>query len=355
MNNFYKDISIQGMAVAVSSHWQSLEECVEKYGAEDGFKLDKFKKSTGVTGRWIAGEYQTASDFCYAAAAELIEKYNIDKSEIGILIFVTQTPDYFFPATACLLQHRLGLSESCMAFDINQGCAGFVYGLNAVAALLQSSNCQKALLLCGDTSAKDKTRGRDDIRTSHSSLFLFGDAGTATLLEKRKDAAPLAFSSCTDGSGYQAIINPRESWRHPWSKRPAAMDDVAVFNFAISKVPDMIKTYMQEQGTSAEEYDRLVLHQANLYIMKQVAKRSGFPFDKVSVSLDTFANTSSASIPSAIIKEFGEAHEDNAIKFLACGFGVGLSWAITDFTLTADQTLPLIHTDEYFNDGLPEE
>lgn len=355
MNNFYKDISIQGMAVAVSSHWQSLEECVEKYGAEDGFKLDKFKKSTGVTGRWIAGEYQTASDFCYAAAAELIKEYNIDKNEIGILIFVTQSPDYFLPATACVLQHRLGLSESCMAFDINQGCAGFVYGLNAAAALLQNSDCKKAMLLCGDTSAKDKSRGRNDERTSHSSLFLFGDAGTATLLEKREDADPLAFSSYTDGSGFQAIIAAGESWRHPWLKQPSAMDDVAVFNFAISKVPDMIKTYMEEQGKSEEEYDRLVLHQANLYIMKQIAKRSGFPLVKVPVSLDTFGNTSSASIPSAIIKEFGEVCEDKAIRFLACGFGVGLSWAITAFTMTANQILPLIHTDEYFKDGLPEE
>lgn len=133
------------------------------------------------------------------------------------------------------------------------------------------------------------------------------------------------------------------------------MDDIAVFNFAVSEVPDMLNAYMRQQGTTPEDYDKLVLHQANKLIMKQIAKKTGFPMEKVAISLDTFANTSSASIPITLVKEYGEELSDEKKRFLCCGFGVGLSWGAVEINIAPKNILPLIHTDEWFDDGYPEE
>lgn len=352
--NKYSQVQIVGVASAVSSYWQSLEEAVVYCDVEEEFNIEKFKKNTGVRGRYLAGDYQTTSDFCYAAAEEVIRHFEVDRKEVGVLVFVSQMPDYAQPATACVLHKRLGLAQNCMAFDINQGCSGFVYGLNAVAALLQSSNCRYALMLCGDTSAKNKFRGRRDNRDSHSILLLFGDGGTATLLEK-KESGSLLFASCTDGEGFDAIMMSGHSWRHPWSCRPQFLDDVRVFNFSISKAPEMLNAYMELVRRTPQDYDKLVLHQANIFIMKTVAKRAGFPLDKMLSSIETFANTSSASIPNTLVKEYGEDESTDTLKFLCCGFGVGLSWAAVELNLSPSQILPLVHTDEWFDDGLPEE
>lgn len=352
--NTYENIQTIGISAAASSHWQSLEEAMELNGVDENFNLKKFEKSTGVTGRYIAGDYQTTSDFCYAAANALLEQNRINRGEVGILVFVSQMPDYTNPATACVLHKRLGLSLRCVALDINLGCSGFVYGLNTAAALLQSSNSKYALMLCGDTSAKDKSRGRFENRNSHSALYLFGDGGTAALLEKREGNA-LVFTSCTDGEGYDAIIMPEHSWRHPWSNRPRFIDDMEVFNFSISKAPEMLKAYMELTGTTPEDYDKLVLHQANRLIMQTVTKRAGFSPDKMLSSIEVFANTSSASIPNTLVKKYGEDESEKPLRFLCCGFGVGLSWAAVELNLSPSQILPLIHTDEWFDDGLPEE
>ncbi len=354
ITNTYAQIHITGISAAASSHWQSLEEAMESNGEEEGFNLKKFKKSTGVTGRYVANPYQTTSDFCYAAANALLEQNRINRDEVGILVFVSQMPDYTNPATACVLHKRLGLSMGCAALDISLGCSGFVYGLNTAAALLQSSNSKYALMLCGDTSAKDKSRGRAENRDSHSTLYLFGDGGTATLLEK-KEGSSLAFTSCTDGEGYDAIIMPEHSWRHPWSNQPRFIDDMRVFNFSISKAPEMLKAYMEFVNSQPGDYDKLVLHQANRLIMQTVAKRAGFQLAQLLSSIEVFANTSSASIPNTLVNEYGEKAGTEKLRFLCCGFGVGFSWAAVELNLAPNQILPLVHTDEWFDDGLPEE
>jgi 3-oxoacyl-[acyl-carrier-protein] synthase III len=352
--NRYSQVKIAGIAAAVSSHWQSVEEAAECCGVEEDFNIEKFKKNTGVRGRYLAGNYQTTSDFCYAAGEALLQHFGIDRKQVGVLVFVSQMPDYENPATACVLHKRLKLAQNCIAFDINQGCAGFVYGLNATAALLQSGNFRYALMLCGDTSAKDKSRGREENKGSHSTLLLFGDGGTATLLEK-SNSSPLLFTSCTDGENFDAIMISDHSWRHPWSCRPRFIDDVRVFNFSINKAPEMLKDYMELMNSTPQDYDKLVLHQANMLIMKTVAKRAGFSLDKMLSSIEIFANTSSASIPNTIVNGYGEDCSLDILRFLCCGFGVGLSWAAVELRLSPSQILPLIHTDEWFDDGLPEE
>lgn len=364
INSNYQGIKLCGIATAVPTTWQSLEELVA-HEQPQNFNLKKFEKTTGVRGRFFANPGQTTADFCFAAAKKLLRYYKTSMNDIGAIVFVSQCSDYTTPATACVLQYRLWQAEfasngsnkgtaemghDCLAFDVNLGCSGYVYGLNIVAGLLSNSDIRKALLLCGDTYAKAYSH-KEDNRTSHSSRYLFGDAGTATLLEKTQSGEGLSFVSCTDGSGYASIIEPYNHWRHPDKERQSIMDDITVFNFSTSEAPAMLKAYMEQQGTSPADYDALLLHQANLFIMKQIAKRTGFPSEKLGISIDTFGNTSSASIPATLVKTYGEDNGKDVKKFLACGYGVGLSWAACELQLAPAQILPLIKTDECFDDG----
>lgn len=349
-----KNIKIAGIAGAVSNKWTSLESL----DTEDEKVIKKFIKKTGVEGRYEAGWKQTTSDFCFVAARELLKAKNVDPSEIGAVVFVTQTSDYYLPATACVLQERLGISRDCLAFDVNLGCSGYSSGLNIIASIMDSSNINKALLLAGDTSGREKSKYGDKHKVTHAAGMLFGDAGTATLLEKDDNAKPITMVSKTDGAGFKAIISPFGGWRNPVAPGKAfgsRMDDIAVFNFTISEVPELLNETMNINGFSTVDYDCLVLHQANLYILKQIAKRTGFEMEKMKLSLDEFANTSSASIPITFVKQYGDTDQDHEIHSLMCGFGVGLSWSTIDAFVNVNDILPVIHTDEYFEDGYAEE
>lgn len=348
MYSKYDNMRVIGMAAAVSSHWDSLLEVSD----EDPAIIDKFVKKIGVSGRYSASLKQTTSDFCYAAAEKVLAEKKIDRSQIGVLVFVTQTPDYRLPATGCVLQHRLGLSRECLVFDVNLGCSGFVYGLNILASLMNSSETKYGLLLAGDISAREFSSKRKD-KLGHSAALLFGDSGTATLVEK-KEGNPLIFSSATDGNGYKAIIAPYGDYRNPESPDGriyyTKMDDVAVFNFATNDAPDQINDYMKKLDTTSDDYDCLVLHQANLMIMKRIAKKTGFSDEKMLLSMDRFGNTSSSSIPLTIVDKYGDT-ENGKVKALCCGYGVGLSWATVALELNADEIYQLVHTDDYYKDG----
>lgn len=349
----HKDIVIKGIAAAVSTKWTSVEELV---GDDDLKMVRKFIKNTGVKGRYDVGIRQTTSDFCYAAATQLMKEKNVSPASIGILVFVTQSADYSIPATACLLQDRLGMSKDTIAFDVNLGCSGYVYGLNMVAGLMNSSNISYALLLCGDTSAKEGPKNKE-VKHSNTSKLLFGNAGTATLLCKEPNGETIPFVSRTDGSGFRRIIYPYGGMRHPNDDAPdrrvTRYDDMEIFNFTIDEVPIMLKELMDTLGKTPDDYDSLALHQANRFIIQQVGKRAGFTDDKIIVSLDKYGNTSSASIPLSLVDRYGEVNDNKRISVLACGFGIGLSWAATELRIDPNDILPIIHTDEYFDDGYP--
>ncbi|MDD2228156.1 MAG: ketoacyl-ACP synthase III [Candidatus Cloacimonetes bacterium] len=347
----FKHIKITGIAGAVPTNWTSIESMITE---ENRDTLEKFSAMTGVIGRYDAGPLQTTSDLAYVAAKHLMNSKNIDPNSVQALIFVSQSPDYAIPATACVLHHRLGLPKECMAFDVNLGCSGYTYGINILASMMASSNITRALLLAGDTSAKEKSRM---IKTKESNAYkmLFGDAGTATLLEKTDQESKIDCVSCTDGNKFRAIIKPFTGFRNPDGKGIALMNDVDVFNFTISEVPKMIKEYLSLKGKSPDDYDSLALHQANHFILKQIGKRTKFPMEKVHVSIDTFGNTSSASIPITLVKHFGASSETKALNILMCGFGVGLSWSLVSAELSANDILPLVQSDEYFLDGYEDE
>lgn len=345
----FNNIEIAAVATAVSTKWTPVEKFI---GDTDEKSIAKFKKNTGVEGRYDAGNKQTTSDFCFAAAKKTIEHTNTKLKDIGLLIFVTQTPDYRIPATACVLHKRLGLSSDCMAFDINQGCAGMVYGINVACGVLNSSNADVALLLFGDTIGKRHRRnigeGLTDEDDNESKLF--GDAGAAILLKKKQGASQIDCAMRTDGEGFKSIIVPYGGYKHLYGPDIPEMDGVEVFNFAIEKPPILIKELMEDIGTTAEDYDCLILHQANKFIMKQVARRSGFSNKQNLISIDKFGNTSSASIATALTKYYGEDNE-GVVKVMMCGFGIGLSWGAVSAEIKKENILPLIQTDEYFDDG----
>ncbi len=345
----FNDIKIEAIATAVSTKWTPVEEFISE---ADEKNVAKFKKNTGVEGRYDAGYKQTTSDFCYAAAKKAMEHKGVKPEEIGLLVFVSQTPDYKIPATACVLHNRLGLSDDCMAFDANQGCSGFVYGLNIACGIMESSNIKTALMLCGDVSGKGHRRSIGEGRTDpdDNEAKLFGDAGVAVLLRKTESAPQLDMAMRTDGKGFKAIINPYGHSRHIHGMAASHMDGVEVFNFAIEKPPILIKELMADIGTEATDYDCLILHQANKFIMKQVARRSGFTSKQNLVSIDKFGNTSSASIATALTKYYGDENE-GTIKAMMCGFGIGLSWGAVSAEIEKKDVLPLIQTDEYYDDG----
>lgn len=340
--NELKDIAIKGIACAVSTNWVSIESL--KNGENDA-TLDKFVKTTSVQGHYECGPRQTAADLACVAARQILEQKKIDLSEVGVLVYVTQYPDYRVPSTACVLQDRLGLAKDCIAFDVNLGCSGFVYGLNIVGSLMQTGNAKYGLLLAGDTPSKG-------VR-SDNSRNLFGDASSAALLVKEDGAAPITIASRTDGSGYKAILRPYGYSKHP--ERPdtqGVFDEIDVFNFAINEAPELINNLMEAKGLTPDDFDCMALHQANMMIMKQIVRRTHFDKEKALYSIDRYANTSAASIPLCFVKRFGDETSPCTVRALVCGYGVGLSWAAGIISIDAQDVLPIIETDEYFDDGL---
>lgn len=341
IQNKFCNIKMKGIACAVPSVWESIQSL--KDGGNNDV-MDRFVKNTMIQGHYAVGEKQTSSDLCYAAANAIIEQKEISKEQISVMVYVTQTPDYRCPSTACVLQERLGLPKDCLAFDVNLGCSGYVYGLNVASSLMVTSNAQMALVLVGDASTKH------NVRTDNSRL-LFGDSGTATLLVKDESSNEMAFACKTDGSGFKFMLQPYGQSKHHTMKEEGCHDEIATFNFAINEAPALINEFLSARNESAENYDYLVLHQANMMIMKQIAKRTRFPKEKMLVSLDKFANTSNGSIPTTIVHKLAEG-ERRDLRLLVCGYGIGLSWSVGSLSIDSDCILPLVHSDEYFDDGL---
>ncbi len=341
------DISVRGIVSCVPPNKvDNLEDInIEKEHAE------KIITSTGIRYRRITEESVTSSDLCEAAARSLIEDLQIDPSEIEILIFVTQTPDFILPATATLLQDRLGLSNATMAFDINMGCSGYVYGLSVVASLLANvpGDNGKGLLLVGDTISK--VANPKDLST----YPLFGDAGSATLVEKKKGKS-ISFDLFTDGKGASAIEITHGGFRNPYDtsvsdeitrdgvnfhrKTDLYLNGMDVFSFGITRIPKAIKAFCEKEELQDSDIDFYIFHQANKFMNEKIRKKIGATEEKVPYTLHDFANVSSATIPLTITQSMAERHTGSNI--LCCGFGVGLSWGIAYFKLDRDVLLKTI-------------
>lgn len=328
-----KNVAIKGVAACVP---ESIEEntAITNIAASD---VEKLIKTTGVERRRIVKAGTCTSDLCFKAAEKLIEELGWDKKDIDGLIFVTQTPDYILPATSCILQNQLGLSTDCFTLDISLGCSGFVYGLSTLGSYMQSGSIKKALLLAGDTSSM--TSSKND----KSTYPLFGDAGTATALEFVEGDEGIKFHLGTDGSGYQAIIINDGGYRNRFNEASLTenfitegisrnnleltLDGMDVFSFGISKAPETVNALINKFEIDKEQVNHFYFHQANLMMNERIRKKLQLPEDKVPLSLKNFGNTSSATIPLTMVTETAESLRNGENEIIACGFGVGLSWA----------------------------
>lgn len=344
----YKGVKVSCIAASVPKGKVDIA-AMENDPNEDPRFIKSFIKKTGIAAKHKCGLDQTASDFSYTAARQIEEAGKYKPDEIGVLINVTQNPDYRTPSTALALHKRLGLSKNCVAFDINLGCSGFVYGVSLAASILQTSDAKKALVLVGDTLARGRKGSTAGQRSSNTTL-LFGDASSATLLEKDSNNC-LSSAMMSDGTGHKALSTPYNAWKHPVGPESIPSDDIAVFNFTINEVPALIQEYLEKVGTDVSSYDSLVLHQANMMIIKNIAKRVGIPMDKVPVSLDRYGNTSGASVPLTIVDKYGENSDNQEIRILTSGYGVGLSWGVMEIRINTSDILPLTYGDDHYEDG----
>lgn len=298
-------------------------------------------KTIGVEKKRFAPKHITTADLGYAASEKLIKDLHWKKEDIDVLVFVSQSKDYFLPSTACILQDRLGLSKSNVALDIGMGCSGYVYGLSVINSLMGATGLKKGLMIVGDNSLvtcnyKDK-----------STFPLFGDAATVTAIEYDSNASPFHYNLLTDGSRHQAIMIPHGGLRNQATKESfdevevspgifrsplnTALNGLDVFNFSISEVPLSINEFMEKTSTKPENYDAFVMHQANLIMNESIRKKLKFTPEQVPYTLAKFGNTSSASIPLTIVSELKEKITSGPLDLIISGFGVGLSWGVSSF------------------------
>lgn len=345
----FKNVRIAGISAGVPRFVASNLQPMEDDGISSEYSPEAFVETTGVLERRIS-DTLTTSDLCCAAAERLIADLRWERSEIEAIVFVSQTADYILPATACILQDRLGLSKECYAEDIALGCSGWVYGLSNVASLVSTGSIRKALLLCGD--AKKRAAGPRDP--------LFGYAGTATAIEFAENAEGFKFHFGTDGNGYDAIITPDGGSRNqvsaasfeleqidgkPLHRMQTRMKGMDVFSFGISTAPKSVKKLAEHFGFDYQQADYFVFHQANLKMNKMIAKKLKLQEEKTPTCMYHFGNTSSASIPLTIVTQLKDKCAAPK-RFIACGFGVGLSWGTVAFETNSLVLSDLVEVDE---------
>lgn len=353
----FNNVKISAVGAAVPTEVVTASSFSERFGAD---YTAKFSESTGVKEFRRTKEHQTASDLCYAAAENILEKKDINREDIGLLIFVAHSTDYRRPATASVLHKRLGLDKDCAAFDISLGCSAFVYGLQTACSMMANSDIKKGLLLVGESLTKMVNP------MDKSVAMLFGDGGGAILLEKDENASPIEGLLKSDGNGYRAIIAPAGGFRNlnatteefKWpdgnirSLYNTTMQGEDVFAFTISDVPRTIKEFFKKSGTEASDYDCFAFHQANRFIHKMLCKKLKIDGESMPLCLDRFGNTSAPAIPMVICDAYGGEKEDRDVRFLMCGFGVGLSWGVCSATINTGDIYPIIETDEIFEEGI---
>lgn len=302
---------------------------------------DKAKKEiiqqVGIRFRHVAPDSMTASDLCEAAAAKLLTELNWEAKDVELLVFVSQTPDHLVPGSATQLQSRLGLLQSTMVIDVNQGCAGYVYGISIVSGLMKAYGIRKALLLVGDTITKMISREDNSIWP------IFADAGSATAFELDESAAEMHFKLGSKGVDFEAIHIADGGFRNPITtesltaqnvaegiirqRNQLSMNGQAVFTFGLATVAKSITEMLAEKQRAADSFDHIVLHQANQLLNNSIVRKTGFRPEQAPSSLHDFGNTSCATIPVTLVSQLQNQLISQKQKLMFSGFGVGLSWA----------------------------
>lgn len=349
----FSGLKITGIAAAVPTTCVKAHDYDSLFGEET---VTKNVQTTGVEQTYHASEFQTSSDFAYVAAKKLMDEMDVDPASIGVLVFTAAYLDYHVPPTACVLQTRLGLSTDCIVFDTNLACSGYVYGLQTLCSILSCSSAKRGLLLTGDITSKV-------VSPLDKSRLLFGDGGSATLIEKCDDGDVLRFGMKTDGSRFKSIIVPAGAYRNvgvshdreEWfdgntrSDYDLFMNGTDVFSFTMTDVPKLAGEFMDFYGMTEADFDSYVFHQPNLFILKHLIKKMKAPKEKLRISLDKYGNTSVCAIPITICDSYYGMHGKK--KLFIYGFGVGLSWACASISIDAGHIFEIVHTDDYYTNG----
>jgi 3-oxoacyl-[acyl-carrier-protein] synthase-3 len=312
------------------------EQLAQEYG---DWEANKIFDKTGISVRNIVGPEECASDLGVAAAKKLFESGICHPEDIDFLLFCTQSPDYFLPTTACLIQNRLGLRTDCGALDFNQGCSGFVYGLSLARSLVETGMATNVLLITAETYSKFINSRDRSVRT------IFGDGAAATwvgLTEAETDLiGPFIFG--TDGRGAQELIVPVGGLRRPrtpetviekeaeggnWrSEENLYMNGPEIFNFTLKTVPQAVEQLLKKCGRGLNEVDYFVFHQANRFMMERLRKKLNIPAEKFCIYLENCGNTVSSTIPIALENTKNQGQIRAGDHIMVVGFGVGYSWA----------------------------
>lgn len=294
---------------------------------------DKISQKTGIYQRHIAAKDEFAGDMAEKVGLKLMSENNIDVSQIDFLLYCTQSPDYFLPTTACILQSKLGLPTTCGALDFNLGCSGYVYGLAIAKGLIYGGIAKKILLITSETytkfiNPKDK-----------SNKTIFGDASSATLISNEKGHYEIGnFSLGTDGSGSENLIVRYGAIRYKKEKGANIIDEngefthneenlfmngSAIFSFTSASVPKLVEKIIENNELKKADVDFFLFHQANKYMLEFIRKKINIPQEKFIYYLEKVGNTVSNTIPIALKEECINKKDG---KILLAGFGVGYSW-----------------------------
>ena len=324
-------IRLRGIASALPRHTVHVGEIMENMSGDE---LARMIKTTGVEEIRTATDGMTASDLCFAAAKHLMEKLSVKPDDIDALIFLSISPDYITPATAILLQDRLGLRKDIVAYDIPFGCSAYSYGLYNAAMLVKAGGAKRVLVCTGDTHSTYVNERDRSLRV------LIGDAGAATIVEAGDET--LCFDLSCDGSGYDQLIIPAGGRRIPCSEetRKAVkdekgnyhsqentyMDGIGIMNFALNSVPAAVNSVLGQAGWSKDDVAMYAMHQPNKLVLDFLVRRLRVKGTQMPVTLQHTGNAGAASIPLLFGVEKKRGFDfSRADKVVACGFGIGLS------------------------------
>lgn len=301
------------------------------------WEIEKISSKTGINSRHISADNEFSSDMAVKAAEKLFEEHNIDRSTIDYLLFCTQSPDYFLPTTACIIQDKLGLNTSIGALDFNLGCSGFVYGLSLAKGLIAGEMAKNILLITAETYSKF-IHPKDK-----SNKTIFGDAAAATLITAEKGFCSIGnFIFGTDGKGAENLIVKQGGMRFPISSenediadefgnvrndKNLYMNGTEIFNFTGEFVPKLISSILEKSNLTKEDIDLFIFHQANKYMLNYLRKKIKIPEQKFFIAMEECGNTVSSTIPIALYEAQKQGRLAASKNLILAGFGVGYSWA----------------------------
>ncbi|OGT06655.1 MAG: hypothetical protein A2103_03550 [Gammaproteobacteria bacterium GWF2_41_13] len=312
MNVKLKNLSIKGVLTVVPKNKLVLQTLSDKFGFNE---IKRIMMSTGIESVGIALPDQKASDFCLYAAQHLMEQLSILSKSVDAIIFVSQTPDYKMPATSCVLQGKLKLPKTVLAFDINYGCSGYIYGLYQASLLVNSGSCERVLVCVGDTISHHLSP--DDQKTR----LVFGDGGAATIVERGEH--DIAFNIMTDGTGFQHLMVDKTK---EGSDADLCMNGSEIMEFALREVPLSIDAVLSQMDWRKEDVGIFALHQANQFMLDYLRKKLNLKREQVPIAVKCYGNTGSASIPLVLCHHCKDFTAESRAKVILSGFGAGLSW-----------------------------